>query len=182
MVAVYAGLGAFALVAAWLVTGYQGLVAARNRAEGTWNGIEAQLQRRHALLPELADAVAALAPGETEVLGRLERARLAAQSAGSAFERADAERRVAAALGALGALVQTHPALGAGGTFVELQTRLARIDDDLQASRRLYNADVRLYLTRRRRFPPVVLVGMERFPERPYFELDQTRERILAVA
>ncbi|MGZ6645721.1 MAG: LemA family protein, partial [Solirubrobacteraceae bacterium] len=51
------------------------------------------------------------------------------------------------------------------------------VSDAIQSARRIYNAEVRLYLARRTSFPASVLAGLGDFPERPYFELDQTRER-----
>jgi LemA protein len=171
MTGVAVGLAALALFAAWVAIAWRGLVAARNRAEETWGAIDARLRRRHDLVPQLADAVR-----------RLEAARAAALVAETPFERADAERRLLTGLTAVTALVSRHPAPAANSAFVDLQTGLARIEDELQASRRIYNADVRLYLARRRRFPPGLLAALGTFPERPYFELDHTRERRAALA
>jgi LemA protein len=182
MTGVAVGLAALALFAAWVAIAWRGLVAARNRAEETWGAIDARLRRRHDLVPQLADAVRDLMPQEVDVLRRLEAARAAALVAETPFERADAERRLLTGLTAVTALVSRHPAPAANSAFVDLQTGLARIEDELQASRRIYNADVRLYLARRRRFPPGLLAALGTFPERPYFELDHTRERRAALA
>jgi LemA protein len=182
MTGVAVGLAALALFAAWVAIAWRGLVAARNRAEETWGAIDARLRRRHDLVPQLADAVRDLMPQEADVLRRLEAARAAALVAETPFERADAERRLLTGLTAVTALVSRHPAPAANSAFVDLQTGLARIEDELQASRRIYNADVRLYLARRRRFPPGLLAALGTFPERPYFELDHTRDRPVALA
>jgi LemA protein len=182
MAAVYAAVGAFALLAAWLAFAYRGLIAARDQVEATWGAIEEHLARRHALVPALIDAISEHAPDETEVLTRLEAARLAAIAAERPFERADAERRLVSALIAVNAVLGRHPALGAVAEFVDAQERLAAAEAALQTSRRVYNADVRLYLTRRRRFPRFVLDAVGSFPDRPYYELDHTRERSAAVS
>jgi LemA protein len=136
-----------------------------------------QLRRRHDLVPVLVAAVRQHAPGESAAVDRLLAACVAAQGAETPLERADAERALVIALGTVAALGQRHPALAGTGPFVTLQAQLADIEDDIQAARRIYNAEVRLYLTRRASFPSNVMVGLGAFAERQYFELDHTRER-----
>ena len=176
MVVAIAALSVLALVAAWLAATWHGLVAARNRAEETWTAIDRRLAERHRLVPVLAAAVRTAVPSESDVLDRVLAARDAALAARTPFERADAERRLVGALAATAALAERHPVLGGAARFVDTQAQLAAVEEDLQAARRLYNADVRLYLRRRRRLPATWLTGLGEFPERPYFELDHTRE------
>lgn len=178
MTALYAGLGALALVAAWLRTSYRGLAACAHGANEAWRGLEVQLRRRHDLVPVLVATVREHAPGESAALERLVAACAEARAARTPFERAGAERRIAAALGSVAALAERHPPLGGTGPFVTLQAQLADLEDEIRDARRAYNADVRLYLARRTRFPGNMLRGFGDFPDRPYFEADQPRERL----
>jgi LemA protein len=114
---------------------------------------------------------------EAETLTRLTAARDDAAVAGTPWERADAERRLVSGIGAVSAIADRHPGLGCAAAFVDLQARLAGLDDDVNAARRVYNADVRLYRARRARFPGTLLRRLGDFTDRPYFELDHTRER-----
>jgi LemA protein len=166
-----------AVAALWGLASWRSLTAARDAVDATWAAIDVQLQQRHDLLPALVAAVQAETGGEDETLQRIDGARLVADAATTPFERADAERRLVAGIAAVGALAERHPGLGATADFVDLQARLARIGDEIQATRRIYNADVRLYLTRRARFPGALVRRLGAFEERPYFELDHTRER-----
>jgi LemA protein len=177
MTGVSIALGILVVVALWLLASWRGLLAARNAVDATWAAIDVQLQRRHELLPALVAAVQAETGGEGETLGRVISARAEARTASTPFERAGAERRLVAGIAVVGALAELHPGLGASAGFVDLQARLATIEDEIQAARRIYNADVRLYLTRRNRFPGSLLRQLGDFDERPYFELDHTRER-----
>jgi LemA protein len=165
------------LATIWLLGSWRGLIAARNAADTTWADIDVQLRRRHELLPALVAAVQAETGDEGETLARVGTARQQAQAATTPFERADAERRLVAGIAVVGALADRHPGLGASARFVDLQARLGTIEDEIQAARRIYNADVRLYLTRRGRFPGSLVRQLGDFDERPYFELDHTRER-----
>jgi LemA protein len=179
MTGVVIAFGIVLLTAIWLLGCWRGLTAARNAADTTWDDIHVQLVRRHDLLPALIAAVEAETGGEAETLARIGSARELAQAATTPFERADAERRLVAGIAAVGGLAERHPGLGATAGFVDLQARLAAIEDEIQAARRIYNADVRLYLTRRGRFPGTLLRRLGDFDERPYFELDHTRERAI---
>jgi LemA protein len=177
MTGVSLALGLLALLVAWLLTAWRGLVAARSAADATWGAIDLHLQRRHDLLPALVAAVAAETDGEADATDRITAARDRAQAATTPFERADAERHLVAAIGAVALLAERHPGLGSTAAFVDLQARLATIEDEIQAARRIYNADVRLYLARRGRFPGSLLRSLGSFADLPYFELDHTRER-----
>ena len=177
MTGVSLALTVLVLAALWAAASWRGLTAARNAVDATWAAIDVQLQRRHDLLPALAAAVQAETRGEDETLDRVAAARRQADAAATPFERADAERRLVAGIAAVGALAERHPGLGATAEFVDLQARLAAIEDQIQAARRIYNADVRLYLTRRHRFPGRLVRRLGDFEVRPYFELDHTRDR-----
>jgi LemA protein len=172
------GLGiAAALLALWLLASWRGLVAARDAADTTWDAIDVHLRERHALVPALLAAVQAETAGEAQTLARVAEAREQALAATTPWERADAERRLVAGIVSVAALAERHPGLGGAAPFVDLQARLADTEDAIQAARRIYNADVRLYRSRRGRPPGTLLRRLGDFQDRPYFELDHTRDR-----
>ena len=177
MTGVSMAVAVLALVALWLLSSWRGLVAARDAADATWRAIDVRLRDRHALVGALVAAVQAETPIEAETLTRVADARDRAVAATSPWERADAERHLVAGIAAVAALAERHPGLGATGVFVDLQARLAHIEDQAQAARRVYNADVRLYRSRRGRLPGTLLRKLGDFEDRPYFELDHTRDR-----
>jgi|HigsolmetaAR202D_1030399.scaffolds.fasta_scaffold14614_1 LemA protein len=154
--------GVAALAALSLAATHRGLARARARVDASWRALDEQLRRRH----ELADALLA-AGGPSAQVEALVDARRRVDQALTPFARAGAERRLAAALQAL--LDDLDDADGQ-----RLHEQAAALDREIQAARRIYNADVRLYLTRRRRLPGRLLRA--RFEERPYFELDHTRQ------
>lgn len=166
-----------ALVAIWLLFIWRGLVAARDAADATWQGIDVHLRERHSLVPALVAAVQAEVSGEEPTLARLTAAREQAVSATTPWARADAERHLVAGIATVAALAERHTALGASAAFVDLQARLSTIEDAIQAARRVYNADVRLYRTRRVHPLGALLRRFGDFEDRPYFELDHTRDR-----
>jgi LemA protein len=177
MTVVSLAIAALALAAIWLLSAWRGLVAARDGADAMWRAIDVHLRARHALVPALVAAVQAETPVEAETLTRVVEARDHAARATAPWERADAERRLIAGIAAVATLAGHHPGLGATSAFVDLQACLAHIEDETQAARRVYNADVRLYRRRRGRLPGSLLRRLGDFEDRPYFELDHTRDR-----
>src|SRR3954470_3383458 len=166
-----------ALLALWLLVSWRGLIAARDAADATWSAIDVHLRARHALVPALVAAVQAETPAEEQTLARLSTACERAAGAATPWERGDAERGLIAGIAAVAALAGRHPGLGGAAAFVDLQAQLGTIEDDIQAARRIYNADVRLYRGRRGHVPGALLRRLGSFEDRPYFELDHTRER-----
>ena len=90
-----------ALGAVWLALAWRGLVAARDAADATWTAIDVHLKDRQALVPALVAAVQAETAIEAETLARLTAAREDAAVASTPWERADAERRLVAGIGAV---------------------------------------------------------------------------------
>ncbi len=177
MTGVSIAIAVLGLAGLWLLSARRGLVAARDAADATWRAIDVHLRERQALVPALVAAVQAETPVEAETLLRVTAARDDAIAATRPWERANAERRLVAGIAAIATLAEHHPGLGATGAFVDLQARLAHIEDQAQAARRVYNADVRLYRNRRNRAPGMLLRRFGDFEDRPYFELDHTRDR-----
>jgi len=171
------GLILLALLALWLLMSWRGLVAARDAADATWTAIDVHLRERQALVPALVAAVQAETASEAQTLARVAAAREQAVAATTPWERADAERHLVAGIQAVATLAERHPGLGAAAAFVDLQARLGDIEDAIHAARRVYNADVRLYRGRRAHLPGSLLKRLGEFDDRPYFELDHTRER-----
>jgi LemA protein len=166
-----------ALIVLALILAYNGMVRARNMVEEAWSGIDVQLKRRHDLIPNLVESVKGYAAHEREVLSELTQARGAAMQARGPAEAGPAETALGGALGRLMAVAEAYPALRATENFQQLQHELSDTEDQIAASRRIYNGNVRLYNTRIQSFPGAMLAGPFGFAPREFFELDDAAER-----
>ena len=176
MTAVYVVIGALALVALWAVLAYNALVKSRNKVDEAWSGIDVQLKRRHDLVPNLVETVKGYVAHERETLQNVTVARPAAVEAEpEGVERAEAT--LTSALGAINALAEAYPELRASENFQRLQAELAGIEDEIQASRRIYNSNVQHYNTQTQQFPTVLIAGPMSFTPRDFFEVDSQAER-----
>lgn len=167
------------LLAIALITLYNRLVRGRNLVEEAWSGISVQLKRRHDLIPALVNTVRGYAAHESEVLRKITEARAAAVNAapGSVEAVMKAESGLSQALRSLFAVAENYPQLNASANFMQLQSQLAELEDEIQMSRRYYNGTARDQNNSVLQFPGNIVAGMFGFAKVNYFELDDEKER-----
>jgi len=170
------GLGVVALVIVAGILIYNGLVSLRVRSGEAWADIEAQLKRRHDLIPNLVETVKGYMAHERGVLEKVTELRGAAMGASGPSAAAQAEGQLTQALRTLFAVAENYPQLRASENFMNLQQTLGQIEEQVQLSRRYYNAVVRDLNTRIQSFPSNLVATLFSFRERDFFELETPEE------
>ena len=170
-------IGIIALVAIILIAVYNGLVQARNKCDEAWSGIDVQLKRRHDLIPNLVETVKGYAAHESATFENVTAARTAAMAAKTPAEAAKAEGVLGQALTGLFAIAEAYPQLRAVESFTQLQAELTNTEDQISASRRIYNGNVQIYNTKVQQIPGKFLAGPFGFVIKEFFELDSEAER-----
>ncbi|HKH23200.1 MAG TPA: LemA family protein [Solirubrobacterales bacterium] len=153
------------------------MVSLRNRCEEAWSGIDVQLKRRHDLVPNLVESVKGYASHERETFEKVTQARAAAMQASGPAEASQAESQLTAALGGLRVVAEQYPELRATENFQQLQRQLSELEDEIQASRRIYNSNVQQYNTRIQQWPWSVIANQGGFTAKPFFEISDAAER-----
>jgi LemA protein len=154
-----------------------GIIASRNRVDESWSGIDVQLKRRHDLVPNLVETVKGYASHESEVFEKATKARAEAMSAHTVGDTSKAESNLTGALTDLRAVAENYPTLRATENFQQLSRNLAELEDEIQASRRIYNSNVQSYNTEIQQFPGSVIANQGNFTARQYFELEDKADR-----
>ena len=173
---------AIVLIAIWAVAANNSFVRARNKVDEAWSGIDVQLKRRHDLVPNLVETVKGYAQHERETLTAVTQARAEAVAVSDPAGVARAEAKLTSALGGINAVAEQYPQLRASDEFRDLESQLAQIENEIQAARRIYNANVQAYNTRIEIFPNSLIAGRN-FEPRTFFELDSPADRAVpAVA
>lgn len=153
-VLVIAGIVGFGYLAS-----YNKLIYAKQGVAEAWATIDAELERRHALVPGLVESVKSSAAHERALLEQLARARTAATEAShTAAARSTPEHELTLAAHAVIALREQYPALNTQQNFLTLQHELAITEDRISAARRFYNIKVADW-NRRLQAIPSNLVG-----------------------
>lgn len=165
------------LVVMWAVSVYNRLVKLRQRVSEAWSGIEVQLKRRFNLIPNLVSTVEGYVDHEKTTLAEVTAMRTKAGSAEGVAERAEAESRLSGAMMNLFAVAENYPDLKASTNFLELQTELSDLEDQIQMARRFYNGSVRDLNTLIETFPSNLIAGQFKFRQAEYFEIGDAAER-----
>jgi LemA protein len=153
------------------------MVSLRNRCEEAWSGIDVQLKRRHDLVPNLVESVKGYATHERETFEKVTQARAAAMQASGPAEASKAESQLTAALGGLRVVAEQYPELRATENFQQLQRQLSELEDEIQASRRIYNSNVQIYNTRIQQWPWSIIANQQGFTAKTFFEIGDAAER-----
>ena len=170
-----------ALIAAYAVLTYNGLVKLKVQAENAWSDIDVQLKRRHDLVGNLVETVKGYASHERETLESVIAARSAAISAQGPASQAAAENALTGALKSLFAISESYPELRASENFTQLQNQLAGLEDAIQKARRYYNAVVRDLNTKIQQLPSNIVARAGGFRPREFFEIDDGEREVPQV-
>jgi len=153
------------------------MIGARNRVDEAWSGIDVQLKRRHDLVPNLVETVKGYATHERETFEKVTEARAEAMKAQGPAESGAAEGRLSAVLGDLRAVAENYPELRATENFQQLSRNLSELEDEIQASRRIYNSNVQTYNTKIQVFPNSLIAGSRGFQPKEFFEITDAADR-----
>ena len=160
-----------ALIVLWFIWTYNSFVRMINRVAEGWSDIEVQLKRRYDLIPNLVNTVKGYASHESGTFEKVTNARVAAMSAGTPAQKADAENMLTGALKSLFAVSEAYPDLKANTNFLELQRELSDTENKVQASRRFYNTLVRDLNTHVESVPSNIIASLFHFSKKEFFDL-----------
>jgi LemA protein len=169
-------LAVIALVAIFIIFGYNRLVALRQAWKQAFADIDVQLKQRHDLIPNLVETVKGYAAHESGVFTAVTQARATAMRATSVTDKAAAEGALTGALGNLLAVAENYPQLKANENFLSLQSELADLENKIAAARRFLNNAVAEYNIAIQQFPAALYAGVMGFQAAPMFELDEAEK------
>lgn len=162
------------ILAIWLVSIYNNLVALRNNRENAFANIDVQLKQRYDLIPQLVETVKGYAKHERELLEKITQARSAAMAATTVNDKIEADNALTSALAGLKVQVEAYPELKANQNFMQLQGEIADVENKLAATRRFFNSATKELNNGVQTFPAVLFASMFGFHREPMFEVPST--------
>lgn len=156
------------LVVVWISI-YNGIVTADNKCDNAWQTIDAQLQRRSDLIPNLVETVRGYASHESATLTAVTEARAAVDSAPTPEAKMEASNALTDTLRSLFAVAESYPDLKANANFSQLQSELADTENRISYARMSFNDMVLEYNNAIETFPGSLVAG-RRFKPRTGFE------------
>jgi LemA protein len=172
MIAIYilVGIVVVALVAGIAI--YNKLVRLRNTVKSSWSDIDVQCKKRYDLVPNLVETVKGYASHEKTVFEKVTQARSMAMQASSPAEMAKAENMLRDTLKSLFAVAEAYPELKANANFLQLQSQLQELENNIEYARRYYNAVVRDYNILIESFPSNLIASQFHFKQEELFQLE----------
>jgi LemA protein len=151
---------------------YNKLVRLRNTVKSSWSDIDVQCKKRYDLVPNLVETVKGYASHEKTVFEKVTQARSMAMQATSPAEMAKAENMLRDTLKSLFAVAEAYPELKANANFLQLQSQLQELENNIEYSRRYYNAVVRDYNILIESFPSNLIASQFHFKQEELFQLE----------
>jgi len=174
------------ILGGWIISQRNALIALDEDVNEAWSNIDADLQRRNDLIPNLVSTVKGYATHEEEVFTGIADARGRLAGATTMQEKAEADAALTAGLGRLLAIAENYPELKANEGFLRLQDELAGTENRIKVTRKRYNEDVKKYNRTIRQFPGSLFAGNLPFvglnlEPRDYFEPPQGHDAVVVA-
>ena len=160
-----------------LLLGYVSISNALNRArvkiQEASSDIDVSLTKRYDVLTKMVDVVKSYAKYEKETI--FETIHLRKNM--SMQEKNEANRFMGESFERIHALAENYPELKASENYNTLQKAIADVEEHLQASRRLYNANVSRYNQKIVTFPTSIVAGMKGLGKEEFFSAEEHKRQ-----
>jgi len=181
-------IGAVLLISVfWFIGSYNGLVRADETVNEKWANVQSAYQRRADLIPNLVETVQGAVTFEKGTQTEIAALRSGAISARDALKSAKTQQEQLAAMNQVDAVatrfanlninVENYPQLKATENFLSLQDELAGTENRVKVERDIFNAAVKDFNVRVRRFPTNVIAGMFGFSTKDMFQAEAGTEK-----
>ena len=161
----------------WVIATYNKFIRMRNNVDEAFSTMDVYMKKRYDLIPNLVETVKGYAKHEKETLERVIAARNACAQAGNMEDRLSSEANLSSVLKQLAVVVEQYPELKADQNFMDLQSRLNELEEEIASSRKYYNGVTKSYNIKREVFPSNIIANWFKFEKRPLFEVESEEER-----
>ncbi|HBB05250.1 MAG TPA: LemA family protein [Firmicutes bacterium] len=169
-----------ALVAWWISTGNL-LRREVVKIDESASGIDVALTKRYDLLTKSVAVVKGVAKHEQETLTNVIAMRRPASDA-SMKEKAEFETSMTKAFDSINIVAEKYPEIKANQNFTQLQNQVAEVEEQLQASRRVYNSNVSVYNQDIVVFPKSLVANHLRMTRRDFFEAEEAKRKDVEIS
>ncbi len=135
------------------------------------SGIEVALTKRYDTLTKMADVAKSYARHEMETLTMV----ISMRKGMSVQELTDSANRMNEMASGLNVVAEQYPLLRSNTVYEELQKGIRDTEEQLQAARRLYNANVSSFNQQLVTFPSSIVGRMKGYEKRSFFETEEVK-------
>ena len=158
------------------------MVSKDQAVKEAWSNVDADLERRADLIPNLVETVKGFTKEESTVFGDIANARAGMLNAQGPEAKIAANNQLDGAIGRLLLLTENYPQLRSSDQFMRLQDELAGTENRIKVSRVRYNDAVRDYNTFILQFPNSIWAGIAGYHQNnAYFEASPAAQTVPVV-
>jgi len=166
-------IAAVVILAGYFISISNRLNRAKVKIDEAGSDIDVSLTKRYDVLTKMVDVVKSYAKYEKETIFQTVQLRRNM----SMQEKSEANRIMGENFERIHALAENYPELKASTNYNTLQKAIADVEEHLQASRRLYNANVSRYNQLLVTFPTSVIAGMKGMTKEEFFSAEETKRQ-----
>lgn len=144
---------------------YNNLVIKKNAVKQSRSSINVYLLQRFSLIPNLVECVKGYTKHEKEIFENITKLRTEYEQTKQLEKASELNTQINNLL----LISENYPNLKSSENFLNLQKNLSKIEDQLQAARRLYNTDVTNYNTSLEKFPNNIIATLFHFKKEKLF-------------
>jgi LemA protein len=165
-------LGVVALIIiGWIISTINAFRRMLVKIDESESSIDVALTKRFDMLSKMFSATKGYMKHEAETLQKVIAMRQPGHSA-SMEEKQEFSNQITRGLNAINVVVEQYPDLKAQQNVLKLQDATFEVEENLQASRRVYNSNVSYYNTKVVVFPSNIIANWKKFEKRAFFEAE----------
>lgn len=157
------------------------LIRESKQADNAFSTVDVFLKKRYDLIPNLVNTVKGYAVHEKEVFERIATFRNEAVLQKSPNELVKLDNAITSSLKDVFAVAEDYPELMASENFLSLQKSLEKMEDELLAARRTYNATVTEYNISLDTFPTNLVAKIFKLQKKELFIIDEKEKENIKV-
>jgi LemA protein len=161
---------------------YNALIRKKNQVENIFASLDALLKKRYDLIPNLIATVQNYMEYEKDTLTKITELRTKALSPDiTSEEKVDLNNQISKMLGSIKIAVENYPELKASNNFMNLQSALNEIEEQISAGRRAFNAAVTELNNAIEMFPSNIMAKFMNLKRRTLFEITESERQNVDV-
>lgn len=157
-----------AILIIFVIIEYNSMVKLKKQMNNSYSVIDVYLQKRFDLIPNLVEVTKGYANYEKDILTKITEYRTSYNQ----NKDKDSLNKLNDEYNNLILVIENYPDLKASEQFLKLQKSLIKVENELQAARRIYNTDTTKYNTKLNVFPSNIIAKLFGFKEGELFELE----------
>ena len=160
-----------------LIGKYNMFVEYLNKVKSSESGIDVYLNQRFDLIPNLVECVKGYTSHERELLENITKQRTDYSSNKNLKNASELNNN----LNKIMVVAENYPELKASEQFLSLQNNLVKMENQLQAARRIYNMDVERYNSAIQTIPNNIVAFIFGFKAKEFFQIEEYKRENVKV-